>query len=1657
MVNGSSLGQETENTTLSVALIADREGTVIMMAGVNKRLPFLLWLLWCGLGSAESDLSYYNALYHGQDAGDGARLSLFKFASEYPTLVEKRRPIEFDAVLGVPMVLWADRTTMPSIKSSTVYSGNDIERITRGYLNEYAAFYRLNEDGLATARLKQVHRAASGCIIATFHQVISGVEVFGLELDMVMDRAMELVCVTGCLSPTVIPLSPIDPQFTIGFQESAAVAFKDLTGEVLKPDWLEHTLKRAAYHYYDLAGPRPPINHRLSIPIRTKKVLFQLPQHLEPGYYMEIKVHSVRDSLSRYFAYVISAVDGKLLLRSELRADSEFSYTVLADSSGEFTPFDSIVGNDVSPHPTGKNDQFSPPFVRPQSVTLSNIGFSQNDPWLPAGATETKGNNVDAFVDLFSPEGVSTGDFRAATTGLDEFDYTYDPLINPDANTNQQMAAIVNAFYVTNFLHDWFYDVGFDESSGNAQKNNFGRGGAGNDVLVIQGQSFMTRNSASMCTPADGESPIMDLAIFDDPLVLSPEGYTTVIAPSDIAGDYPARISRFFGPKTFDVTGEVVLVDDGVDIATDACEDIVNGAELVGKIALIDRRVCLFTEKVLKAQNEGAIAVIIANNAGPSLPPLGGSNGDVVIPTMGIGEEHGKLLKNAMENGDQVITRLHDETIIEEFVNRAPMLDNTVIAHEWGHYMSTRLVGGNIRLGNNQGRSLGEGWADFTTLLMVVRPEDSSLPANQNFGGVYPGPGVYTTGDSYFGFRRYPYSTDVNKNPLFFRHIEDGTELPDPNNGGPPVAFGQAGFRNSEVHNSGEVWCTMLWECYASLLNDPRYTFKAAQNRMKEYLVASLKITPPTPTFTAARDALLGVAAATDHDDFVLLSAAFAKRGMGVGAVSPDRLSTDHAGVVESFAVSAQNARLEIVSVTLVETENSCDTDGFLDVGETAVVTVTLKNSGQSSLSNTIGSIMSTENINFSDGGIIFFPSSIPGQEISASVEASLMSAPQDEIRNLEFTVSYGDSHPEVTIKFETVPFPVNLDEVPNEVKIDNVENGNDGWSLIKDIGTVDVWRIEPLDSDSHIWLGVNVEEETDQSIVSPELQVDASGSFSLSFDHRYAFEPKAVDGGVVELSDDGGTTWVDIGQLTTIGYNGILSPTNPLGGRAAYVNASPNYPEFIQETITLGSEYNGETVKVRFRVATDSKNSAAGWSIDNIQFQGIVNTPFTATIDETEFCGFCGNAFYGGNTITGAESLGGSQAGDPNVMAGVLFDPADFGFSGPVFITEICVSDHVNSEGPWENKLCLYPDHNGMPNDNIILGEGIISTGDGTGTDRIAFDPPIVHEGRFWVMNRGDASIAEGLFNLEFDNGPGTHSYSSVEGINGLLLRDELNYHIRATLLDTNIVSFSSEITTTVSEDNDTAVVGVKISVINNGPPEGNVIVDVIDTGGGTAEAPEDYIFSPQTVVFPSSSADGTIVTIDFSITDDDVLEGDETIELQLANIRGPATIVEDLDVHQVIISDFMVSLQKGWNLISLPLEPSQTLETMFRNVLAGNAYAWNVDEVGSTFIPKRKRDVLKAFIGYWIYSRASTAVHFPAKSLQNASVETELSAGWNLWGPATTVTSPYSANIMGSIWFWENNKFHNVSRDGGRLSVGKAYWINSTIRQPYPPDLKE
>lgn len=131
-------------------------------------------------------------------------------------------------------------------------------------------------------------------------------------------------------------------------------------------------------------------------------------------------------------------------------------------------------------------------------------------------------------------------------------------------------------------------------------------------------------------------------------------------------GPLPAKIplgTAAFGPTTFNVTGNLMLVTDGVAPTNDGCEALTNGPAIAGNIALIDRGLCAFTLKAAAAQAAGAIAVVIANNVAGSIPPgLGGVDPTIVIPVVSVTQADGNALKAALAGGGVNVTLGFDPT-----------------------------------------------------------------------------------------------------------------------------------------------------------------------------------------------------------------------------------------------------------------------------------------------------------------------------------------------------------------------------------------------------------------------------------------------------------------------------------------------------------------------------------------------------------------------------------------------------------------------------------------------------------------------------------------------------------------------------------------------------------------------------------------------------------------------------------------------------------------------------------------------------------------------------------------------------------------------------------------------------------------------------------
>ncbi|MFP2957837.1 myxosortase-dependent M36 family metallopeptidase [Myxococcus sp. 1LA] len=1123
----------------------------------------------------------------------------------------------------------------PSLRTAA-RAGTRPEDAARAYLGQVADLYRLKREDVSAAPLQAVHQTGKGAVIVSFRQAVEGVEVFRSEVKVVMTQALEPVAVTGYLAPSKLTLAARQRAGANAFQRSAAdavaAAYSDQSGTTLGSHAFVPVDSRDGYTLFDFEpGVRTVMPGQLVVPARAKQVFFTLPDGLRPAWYVEVNAGPKRSKDSDYTAYVVSAVDGAVLFRNDLRAhaaEHTYRYTVWAETVAPYIPFDGPQGSAGSPYPRQALDGYDAPLnVAPNVVELQNSPFSRNDPWLPANATQTVGNNVDAYVDLAAPDGFQPGvDLRADITGERTFGHVYDPQRAPGSSVEQMKAAVVNLFFLNNFLHDWYYDAGFDEASGNAQMQNFGRGGLEGDPLRVEGQDYNGRNNANMATPADGTSPRMQMYVFDGLPLLE------VTAPAALARSY-VNAESLFGAQEYTLDAPVrVLAPTG---RTLGCTPFEAGT-FDGHVALLDRGTCDFTTKALNAQNAGAIAVIVANvNAGEGPLYMSGDDARITVPAASISRETADLWKaEVAANASTLQVHMHRSKDLD----RDGTLDNTIIAHEWGHYISNRLIGNANGLTNNQGRSMGEGWADVHALLMMVREGDDPARGAYAVGGYVSGGGG---GDGYYyGVRRAPYATAPSlaqsRNALTFRHIANGNPLPTSH----PLAYGQSGLGNSAVHSSGEVWASMLWECYVSLLQ--AHPFQEAQDRMKRYLVAGYKATPVSPTFLEARDALLAVTAASDPADYLRFLQAFAKRGAGMGAKAPDRDSMDHVGVVESF--DAGNL-LEVTALKLDDSLEACDRDGVLDVGETGLLRVSVRNVGSGhlgSFSGTVSTTSDTATLEFPSGNTLTFSSMGRGGTATATLPVRLAAAQPNAHAGLRITFD----EPSLPASARSTSYDprVNYDEVPGAAAEDDFEGTLSSWTSstwLNPYGEPD-WKVQGLEGARYMH-APNPAVQADLLLTSPWLKVNETGAFTFSFRYRHSFESEIYTGGAIAPYYDGavleftydGLQWYDIASM---GVSSIYS-VDPLTGAVGYIEQGPNslmyrnawvgqnvteengqavrFPEWSTVELRLADLLAGKNVQFRFRIGTDTLVGAYGFDLDDVRFTNVARMPFGGRVDE--------------------------------------------------------------------------------------------------------------------------------------------------------------------------------------------------------------------------------------------------------------------------------------------------------------------------------------------------------------------------------------------------------------------------------------------------------
>jgi len=459
--------------------------------------------------------------------------------------------------------------------------------------------------------------------------------------------------------------------------------------------------------------------------------------------------------------------------------------------------------------------------------------------------------------------------------------------------------------------------------------------------------------------------------------------------------------------------------------------------------------------------------------------------------------------------------------------------DQGVIIHELTHGLSNRLVFNASGLSGLQAGGMGEGWSDWFGLVLMRSEAD-------DLNGTYA-VGQYVTVNQARGIRRFPYST----NPQVF-----------------PLTYKDVALRN-QVHALGEIWCNTLLEMRALLIQ--RYGYQEGQRQSIQLVVDGLKLTPRSPTFVDARNAILLADRVNNRSaNQCLLWQAFAKRGLGFWASATDASDGAPTESLDNapYCSDAGTVRLDKGNYLTNETMRITLGDRNAPAAQRVVITSSVTGDEES------GALAQEAGIPGSFNGSIRLGSGRARRGdgvLQGSVEAA------DQI-----VVTYSDanngSDPATVRSVAAFAREKALFE-------DAVEIGNQGWLPTGTWAVTNARAASPTRSWTDSPAG-NYAANTNTTLTSPLFDLSGLSEVTLNFAHSYALET-SFDFGIVEFSTDDGTTWKRATAYT--------------GAQADFTSARVRLPGLDGQA----------RARVRFRLLSDAFIVADGWYVDDIRLKG--------------------------------------------------------------------------------------------------------------------------------------------------------------------------------------------------------------------------------------------------------------------------------------------------------------------------------------------------------------------------------------------------------------------------------------------------------------------
>jgi hypothetical protein len=351
------------------------------------------------------------------------------------------------------------------------------DNIARNFLKGHASLFALSAADVANLRLARDDND-EGTAFLNYHQTIGGIKVFEGDVQVVVNRNGEVLSVREGF---IVSGQPVKLKADLSEAEGIARAF-EYAGRTVKASFSETKARASKSEMSEFANPLNP---------NFEKVLSEL-NVVRVGDAARLAWHVYADvGSNEWYEILADAQGGELLFRHNLYV-SEAQGTVYTEDPGAA--------------------------VRQLVSFVGDTTINTAAGWMGT-ATVTTGNNVEAYLDTNADNapdanngaGLSNGHASSATQ---DFTFPFSTAVDP---RTQQAAVVTNLFYFNNIMHDFSYGLGFTETSGNFQTNNFGRGGTGNDSVRAEAQDGSGTNNANFATPPEGQRPRMQQFLFTAP------------------------------------------------------------------------------------------------------------------------------------------------------------------------------------------------------------------------------------------------------------------------------------------------------------------------------------------------------------------------------------------------------------------------------------------------------------------------------------------------------------------------------------------------------------------------------------------------------------------------------------------------------------------------------------------------------------------------------------------------------------------------------------------------------------------------------------------------------------------------------------------------------------------------------------------------------------------------------------------------------------------------------------------------------------------------------------------------------------------------------------------------------------------------------------